>query len=169
MGGLTANLPRSQPDQNAYLKTISPSSKIYSWVMNNHWHTNYRADQEGPTWFRYAIRPHGAYDSAAATRFGFESTEPLIVAPASGPALAASRLSVEPSSVIATAFKPSDDGKALILRLYNPTAQTQTARLNWKQPVRQTWLSSAREEQGQPAPDVVTLARFGMATLRVEQ
>ena len=40
MGGLTANLPRSQSNPNAYLKTIKPAAKIYAWVMNNHWHTN---------------------------------------------------------------------------------------------------------------------------------
>ena len=86
MGGLTANLLRSQPNPNAYLKTIKPSSKLYSWVMNNHWHTNYRADQEGNTTFRYAIRPHHGYDPIAAARFGLEATEPLIAAPAAGAA-----------------------------------------------------------------------------------
>jgi alpha-mannosidase len=168
LGGLTANLPRGQSNPNAYLKTIKPSSRIYSWAMNNHWHTNYRADQEGPTWFRFALRPHRGYDPVAATRFGVESTEPLIAAPASGPAPMASRLSLEPSSVIATAFKPSDDGKALIVRLLNPTDQPQMARLNWSKPVGATWLSSAREEQGLKAPDSLRLAKQAMVTLRVE-
>ena len=169
LGGLTANLPRSQPNPDAYLKTIKPSSKIYSWVMNNHWHTNYRADQEGPTWFRFAIWPHGPYDPVAATRFGVDSTTPLVAAPATGPSPGASRLSLTPASVIATAFKPSDDGQALIVRLFNPTGQPQTARLNWAQPVRQTWLSSAREDQGRPAPESIPLAKLGTATLRVEK
>jgi hypothetical protein len=169
MGGLTANLPRSQPNPDAYLKTNPPSGKIYSWVMNNHWHTNYRADQEGETWFRYAFRPHGAYDPVAATRFGIESTEPLIVAPASGPAPVASRLNLEPSSIVATAFKPSDDGRALIVRLYNPTGKTQAAQLNWNRPVRNVWLSSACEEQGQQAPAAISVPKLGMVTLRVDE
>jgi alpha-mannosidase len=70
--------------------------------------------------------------------------------------------------VIATAFKPSDDSKALIVRLYNPTDQPQTARLNWSKPVSATWLSSAREEQGLKAPDAIPLAKQAMVTLRVE-
>jgi hypothetical protein len=169
MGGLTANLPRSQPNPNAYLKTIKPASRIYSWVMNNHWHTNYRAEQDGPTWFHFAIQPHGAYDPVAATRFGLESTEPLIVAPATGPAPAGPRVNIEPATVIATAFKPSDDGQALIVRLFNPTDAPQTAHLKWSRPVRHAWMSSAREEQGEPAPDAIPVAKFGTATLRVEQ
>ena len=84
LGGLTANLPRSQPNPDAYMKTIEPSATLYSWVMNNHWHTNYRADQEGETTFRYYLRPHGAYDAVAAARFGLETTQPLIAVPARG-------------------------------------------------------------------------------------
>src|SRR4029077_15580501 len=118
MGGLTANLSRRQPDPNVYLKTIKPSAKIFSWAMNNHWHTNYRAEQEGPTWCRFAIQPHGAYDPVAATRFGVESTEPLIVTSAVGEAPMPARLRIEPAGIVATAFKPSDDGQALIVRLF---------------------------------------------------
>ena len=169
LGGLTANLPRSQPDPNAYLKTIKASSQIYSWAMNNHWHTNYRADQEGPVWFHYALQPHGAYDPAAATRFGVESTEPLIVAPVSGTSPSPGRLRIEPSTVVASAFKPSDDGQALVLRLYNPSGQAQTARLEWSHPVRHVWLSSAEEEQGPAAPAEIAVPSLGTVTLRVDQ
>ena len=185
LGGLTANLPRSQPDPNAYLKSIKPSAKIYSWVMNNHWHTNYRADQEGPVWFRFAIQPHGIYDPAAAARFGVDSTEPLIVAPAKGPRPMPARLRLDSPSdspasadlsrqsaaaaeVIASAFKPSDDGQALIVRLYNPTDQPHTARPIWDPPIRNTWLSSASEESGQPAPAAITVPGLGTVTLRAE-
>ena len=180
LGGLTANLPRSQPDPEVYLKTIKPSSRIYSWVMNNHWHTNYRADQEGPTWFHFALHPHGVYDPVAATRFGVESTEPLIVAPANGPAPMPARLRLASATadssrqtaataeVIATAFKPSDDGRALIVRLFNPTGQPQTTRLDWNPPVRQVWLSSAREETGPPAPSAISVPGLGTVTVRVE-
>ena len=137
--------------------------------MNNHWHTNYRADQEGPTWFRFALRPHRGYDPVAATRFGVESTEPLIAAPAAGEASAASRLSLEPASVIATAFKPSDDGQALIVRLFNPTSQAQTARLKWLTPVRDVFFSNGHEDRGPRAGDTISLPKLEMVTLRVEQ
>ncbi len=168
LGGLTANLPRSQPNPNAYLKHIAPAATLYSWAMNNHWHTNYRAEQSGPTWFHYALRPHGVYDAVAATHFGVESTVPLVVTRAVGPRPCPSRLQIEPASVMATACKPSDDGKALIVRLYNPTGEPQTARLHWTQPVRQTWLSSGREEQGARAPESIPLAKFELVTLRVD-
>jgi alpha-mannosidase len=169
LGGLTANLPRGQSDPNAYMKTIKPSATIYSWVMNNHWHTNYRADQEGPTWFRYALWPHGGYDAVASMRFGVESTQSLIVAPATGAKPVPGRLRLESDKLIATAFKPSDDGKALIVRLFNPTDQPQVTRLKWNKPVGQAWISSGREDQLEKASSEVTLSKFGVVTLRVEK
>lgn len=39
IGAITAEQP--------WMKTIEPSSSFYSYVMNNYWHTNYKADQEG--------------------------------------------------------------------------------------------------------------------------
>ena len=101
-------------------------------------------------------------------RFGVNSTEPLIVKPATGAAPAASRLTIEPSSVIATAFKPSNDGKALILRLYNPTPEPITAHLAWHPQVSHVWLSNGREEQGAEALADIPVAGWDSATLRVE-
>ncbi|MGO8675248.1 MAG: polysaccharide lyase family protein [Limisphaerales bacterium] len=167
MGGLTANLVLSQPNPAAYMKTIKPSSKLYSWVMNNHWHTNYRADQEGKTTFRYAIRPHHGYDPIAAAHFGVEATEPLIAAPASGASAPLPPLRVEPNGVVLTAFKPSEDGKAWILRLYGASGQDQIARLVWTKPVSVSY-SDVVELPGQPAPERIPVPAWSLVTLRAE-
>ena len=36
------------------MEHIQPSQMFYSYAMNNHWFTNYKAEQDGPTMFRYA-------------------------------------------------------------------------------------------------------------------
>ena len=167
MGGLTANLPRSQPNPNAYMRSITPSATIYSWVMNNHWHTNYRADQDGPTWFHYALQPHRSYDAAAAARFGVETTEPLVVAPASDTPPAKGLLKIDGDQLMVSSLKPTEDGKGWMLRLYNPTEAPQTTALHWSKPVSEIHVSSAREEQGAKAPDAITVPKLGTATLRV--
>ena len=53
-----ATLLNSQTDPDSWRKKIEPTQKLYSWAMNNHWHTNYRAYQEGPVQFRFVLRPH---------------------------------------------------------------------------------------------------------------
>ena len=169
LGGLTANLPRSQPNPNAYLKTIGPSATLYSWVMNNHWHTNYRADQEGETTFRYYLRPHGVYDAVAAARFGLETTQPLIVAPARGEKPVASRLWVEPAGVLLSAMKPSDDGKAIIVRLYGASGKDAVAKLAWSKPEpKAISLSDASEQPLSSAPQAIEVPAWGIVTLRAE-
>ncbi len=169
LGGLTANLPRKQPNPNAYLRHIEPSATFYSWVMNNHWHTNYRAYQEGETTFRYFIRPHKAYDPVEAAKFGIEATEPLIVAPARGDKPLASRLQVEGEGVLVSAMKPSDDGHAIIIRLYGASGKDATARLKWSDPVpKKTWLSDASEQPLKEAGDRIDVPGWGTVTLRAE-
>ena len=104
LGGLTGNL-LEMPPATAFIKKIEPSQTIYSWVMNNYWFTNYKAEQDGPTTFRYAIRLHGAYDAGATQRFGIEYSQPLAAAMARGPApVGRSLLSVEPADVIVARF-----------------------------------------------------------------
>ena len=169
LGGLTANLPREQPNPNAYRKTIAPSAALYSWAMNNHWETNYRADQEGETSFRYCVRPHAAYDPAAAARFGIEATQPLVVAPATGDKPIASRLRVEPPEVLVAALKPSDDGRAVIVRLYGASGKTCRARLTWSDPQpRSVTLSDAAERPGASAGDAIEVPGWGLVTVRAD-
>ena len=168
MGGLTANLLRSQPNPVAYLKTIKPSSKLYSWVMNNHWHTNYRADQEGKTTFRYALRPHHGYDPIAAAHFGLEASEPLIAAPAAGAPPPPPLVRVEPAGVIVTALKPSEDGKAWIIRLFGASGKDETARLVWSKPVSVTY-SDVVELVGQKAPESIPVSAWSLVTLRADR
>jgi hypothetical protein len=167
LGGLTANLLRSQPNPAAYMKTIKPSAKLYSWVMNNHWHTNYRADQEGKTTFRYAIRPHHGYDPIAAAHFGVEATEPLIAMHATVAAAPAPLVRVEPSGVIVTALKPSADGKGWIIRLFGASGRDETAQLVWSKPVSVTY-SDVVELPGEKAPDRVPVAPWSLVTLRAD-
>jgi len=169
LGGLTANLPRSQSNPNAYMKTIEPSATLYSWVMNNHWHTNYRADQEGETTFRYYLCPHGAYDGVAAAHFGIETTQPLIVVPAREQKPAVSRLRVEPADVLVNAMKPSDDGKAIIVRLFGASGKDTVAKLAWSQPEPQAiWLSDASERPLARAPESIEVPAWAVVTLRAD-
>ena len=169
IGGLTANLPRSQPNPRAYMSSIKPSAKIYSWVMNNHWHTNYRADQEGKTVFRYAMRPHAAYDQIAAAHFGVESTEPLIATPATGSPPALPLVEISAGPILLTSLKPSNDGKALILRLYNIGDTTAHASLKWNSVVPKALsVSDLLEKVGAAASTTVELSAYEVRTLRAD-
>ncbi len=49
------------------------SSTLFSYVMNNYWHTNYRAGQGGHFVFRYVMTSATALDGGALTHLGFDA------------------------------------------------------------------------------------------------
>ena len=77
-GNRTANIALGWGDKGNWLEKLEPSSTVYSWVMNNHWHTNFPLTQDGPVQFRYRLYPHEAYDVVEANRFGMEQSQPLV-------------------------------------------------------------------------------------------
>ena len=87
VGAIAPDNPTPSNHLDCWLEHLGPSQTLYSYVMNNHWYTNYRAEQEGPTTFRYVLLPHKQYDPVAAQRFGIECSQPLeAVSAATGPA-----------------------------------------------------------------------------------
>jgi alpha-mannosidase len=168
VGAMTADRIGSLNDPSEWLDHIAPSQTLYSWAMNNHWHTNYRAEQEGPTVFRYVLEPHGAFDAAAAQRFGIERSQPLIAAPATDAApFPGLPFVVESQDVIVTSLKPTAGGRAWLVRLYNPTAHAAHASITWRtgqpQPVRQTDLFGTTD--GSPV-QAIELPPWGFTTVR---
>ena len=124
IGAITAEQP--------WMKTIQSYSTIYSYVMNNYWHTNYKADQEGPVTFTYSIQPHAGFNAAGAARFGTERREPLIASSAdvSTPPHA-SLLHLSSPSVLISSLTPMADGQGWLAYLYNPTDKKQKVAVLW--------------------------------------
>ena len=172
VGGITATLLNSQTNPDTWRKKIEPTQKLYSWAMNNHWHTNYRAYQEGPVQFRFVLRPHrGPSADAENSRFATGFSQPLVATPARGPAPSPTPLlRVEPADVLVTALKPSDDGKAWIVRLFGASGAPASARLIWSKPApRRVWLSDTSEKPLQRAAADIAVPAWGVVTLRAER
>ena len=169
LGGLTANLLGSQTDYRVWLRHLAPTQTIFSWVMNNHWHTNYRADQEGPTVFRYALEPHFAFAPDAAAKFGVECSQPLVVLKATSRANAGPRLQLSSDKVLVSVLKPADDGRGWIVRLFGASGQPERVKLAWGQPApHHFWISDLSEEPRQEIGHTVEVPAWGIVTLRAE-
>jgi len=144
---------------------------LFSYAINNYWHTNYKADQEGPLAFRYALRPHGTFDAAEAKRFGLEVGQPLVVAAFASPLETTKPLlEVVPSSVLAASVKPSEDGRALMVRLYAAAGRPETVEV--RVPGFESsavYRSGLGEERGPRLTGPFELPAFGIITLRIEK
>ncbi len=169
VGGIHVDVPTPLFSEG-WIKRLEPTQTLYSYVMNNYWETNYRASQEGITLFRYSILPHLQFDQAAAARFAINRSQPLLAYPANQELpVQKSCLTVSGQDVLVTSLKPSDDGKALIVRLFNAGDRPATAELDWPQGVpKQVSLSSPREEVGKPLSGPVSLGPLGIVTLRAD-
>ncbi len=104
---------------------VRPRTTLFAYVMNNYWETNYKASQEGPTAFRFSLRPHDGYDPVHAHRFGIEQSQPLVVSPVGAAAPHSGAVpplfAIKTDRLICTALKPADSGDGLIVRLLNVT------------------------------------------------
>ncbi len=170
VGGITATLLNSQTNPDIWRKHVEPTQKLYSWAMNNHWGTNYRAYQEGPTVFRFILRPHDRRDVAEASRFATGFSQPLLAVRASGAKPSgAPFLRVEPEDVLVTALKPSDDGKAVIIRLFGASAKARSATLKWGiAPPAGVFLSDTSERAGKQVSGKIKVPASGLVSLRAE-
>lgn len=101
---------------------------IFSYAMNNYWHTNYRAEQGGTFRFRYVITSAAQTDAPALSRMGWEEVTPLeedqirsqdkaLDVPEPLPGNQSTFLSVDDPDVLVDTWKPAEDGKGTILRL----------------------------------------------------
>ena len=104
------------------------SGTIFSYVMNNYWHTNYRAGQGGEFTFRYAVTSGPRLDGRALTQLGFEEMRPAeldhvvsqdkVGNPARPlPAEGEGFLEMTGKDVALVTWKQAEDGKGSILRL----------------------------------------------------
>jgi len=150
---------------------IDPGAHIYSWTMNNHWETNYKAYQSGEITFRYLLRPHtGGYDAIDAQRFGRSMSQPLIaISTRPSHKVQDPLVAVDGDGVVVTTIRPSRDGKAYMVRLFNVAGENQTARLTWSRQVDSTWISNPMEDKKEKAPAAIAMVPFEIVTLRVER
>lgn len=137
--------------------------------MNNHWGTNYRAYQEGIVEFRYALRAHGGYDSASASRLAIGLSQPLIATVSSALPPSPPLLQIEPPDVLALALKPSDDRAAWIVRLFGASGEERKANRRWSVPkAPQVWLSDLSEKPLKVLDGEITVGGWDLVIVRAD-
>ena len=168
-GAMTANIATGWGGRGPWLRKLEPSSTVYSWAMNNHWHTNFPLTQDGPVTFRYRILPHGAYDAAAANRFGLEQAQPLAHVAANTDPKLKPLVAVDNERVCVTILKPSIDGRSVIVRLRSVSDKPESAKLSFPGgPPKSISICAREETPGEPAGTSLSMLPYGLLTLRAE-
>ncbi len=109
--------------RGAWRRSLVPDGTLFSYVMNNYWHTNYAARQSGQVVFRYRLSLLPPGDPAQAVRRGWGACDPLYVSPpytnaTPGPLIAKDgALSIPDRGVLVVGAKRADDGDGAIIKL----------------------------------------------------
>ncbi|WP_302586779.1 glycosyl hydrolase-related protein [Paraprevotella clara] len=167
-GDRTANISLGWGGQGPWLTKLEPSSTVYSWAMNNHWHTNFPLTQDGPVAFRYRIHPHGGYDAVAANRFGLEQAQPLVHVTADKNPDVKPVVAVDNRDVYVTVLKSMGKDNEMIVRLRSVSDKEETVALDF--PARRpssVSLCPLEEQPGQAVEGTLTMRPYGMATLKL--
>jgi len=134
------------------------SPTIFSYVMNNYWHTNYRAEQGGEATFRYVMTSGATLAPESLARFGRAAMTPLEtdqvidqdkvgnpdrpLAP-----VPLSFLQLDAPNVVVAAWKAADDGNGTVLRLLETGGKESTTMLRFPMlHLQGAWLCNAMEE-----------------------
>jgi len=153
---------------------------LYGYVMNNYWHTNYKAGQGGDFTFRFAITSSSKASNVAAARFGWGVSNPLVARPlptrpdGALTAAAASLISIEEPNVILIGARLARDSEALVLRLWELSGKATTAhvRLAGRSAQKATACNLVEVPQGDLSLSdgavAVPVRAFGLATVRIE-
>lgn len=161
------------------------SATIFSYVMNNYWHTNYRAGQSGDFEFRYAVTSAPQLDSRNLTRLALEEMRPAEVdyvvgqdkpgnPPRPLPSQGTGFLETSGSDVVLSTWKEAEDGKGMVLRFIETagTPATETVRFD-RAAIRSAHLCSGVEAPVSSLPVENNSIRlsfkpFEVVTVRVE-
>ncbi len=173
VGGMTANLMGAVGWDEWMIKPLQ-SSHLYSWAQNNHWFTNYKADQPGVTEFRYVLRPHrGGYSAMESARFGLETTRPLVALPVEvggDGAGEGSLFTVTGGDVQVESLWSSDDGSEVMLRLYGVTGAPQSVKLEWlRLSPGEVWLTDLHGRRLERVNGPIQVPGYGVVTLSAKR
>ncbi|WP_106529976.1 glycoside hydrolase family 38 C-terminal domain-containing protein [Chitinophaga niastensis] len=151
-----------QQSHKEWKKEGKPTATWFSYVMNNYWHTNYKADQEGVVHFRYALRPHGIVNGSEMEKAAAVFTQPLIALQVKNEATLPNELfELTNNGIVVTSITPNEDGSYLI-RLFNPEHAVQQTKFVWKSLLPAAVIDVQSGEKKHKTDDV-KLAAMGVA------
>jgi alpha-mannosidase len=106
---------------------------LLGWVTNTYWETNFRAQQPGMVTVRYRVQPYaGAFDEAAAHRFGLDAANDALLlqhlgepTPATPLPASGALLTLPQPPVLVQHIQP--EGDRVVVRLLNASDSPQSA------------------------------------------
>ncbi len=158
------------------------SSTIFSYVFNNYWHTNYRAEQGGESTFRYVMTSGASLAPADLARLGRAEMTPLEtdevtdqdkVGNPERPLEPGSLSFLQVEGAVAENWKAAEDGNGSVLRLLEVSGAESKVKVRFPLlRLKKAWSCTAMEDNLKEIPAderglEITLKPHEIATLRI--
>lgn len=170
-GDMTANIIGGAYESPLWIRKIEPSATVYSWALNNHWHTNFRLSQNGKIGFKYSVLPHvGEYNVVNSNQFAMEQYRPMVAVQTKKNFRIANPLSVSGSEkVVLSNYKTTDNGKRSTLRFLSLSDKEETVSLSWskKQPKSIVYVKDSQSVKLSDGKNGFVVPAKGMVSLQV--
>ena len=171
-GDMTANIIGGAAGSPKWIRQIQPSSVIYSWALNNHWHTNFRLSQDGKINFKYRVLPHiGTYDVVRSHRFAMEQYRPLVAVQTRKEFKQKNPFSINGSDkIVLSNYQIQNKGKSNTIRLLSLSENDEEVSLLWakKQPKSITYVDNGEKIKLPKKETRITVPAKGIRTLLIE-
>lgn len=122
---------------------------IFSFIMHNHWSTNYKASQGGKFRFRYAIfSTKGVVSNEKASQLAWGFAHPLLaglISPQKALLPSGSYSFLESEGALLTTLKKRDYGSGWVLRLWRAERSEGKAEVKLNLPIKKVFLSDLAE------------------------
>jgi alpha-mannosidase len=172
LGGMTASTwPRQLSLKRAH---------VFAYVMNNYWHTNYKASQGGRQVFRFSLTSaRGGFSRREAVARGWEMYAPAVAQSGGGPlkpvlsAPTGSLVGVEPAGLPLMAFKQAEDEKGFVFRVCDLAGAGGSLKLTLPKAARETFTCDlvemhAVKQDSHGKTVTAPLKPFAPATVKVQ-
>jgi hypothetical protein len=104
-----------------------------------------------------------------AVQFATGLSQPLIVTKANGRDYSVPKVQLSSKDIVVLVLKPSEDGKAWIVTLFNPSGKKEKTTLHWSEPVKATSYSNTGEKSLRPVTGEIEMDSLEVVTVRADK
>jgi len=152
-----------------WLDSVREGSGFFSYVMNNYWHTNYLAAQEGRSSYRYSLYPHNTFNASQAASYAVHYDHPLIVIPADKNTQPSSPLiKYNNRDVIMVSIQPLNSGKSSWIAFYNSAEKDTELKLEFANKPKAVYSSDMLKNRIELSDPDVSIPSFDLKYFVIE-
>jgi alpha-mannosidase len=164
-GNLSGNILDGARQTWLWQKKVPESSELYSWVLNNHWDTNFPLQQGGSMQQHYSFVVHNGYDVVAANRFGMEAHRPLITVQAKHNLLDKSFVYIGNPKLFVSTIKKMANSENILLRIRSVSDKPEKLNFDWPAGAPSKIVACSANGEPEKTKLNLTVAPYGMKTV----